>query len=83
MSKLVLTHHKIKHLGKSPMPLNEGEAPALDPVTEAGSGALRDPHRAWMREIIEQLNNLFGGDTTEQDQLMYVTQVLKGKMLES
>lgn len=83
VSKLVLTHHKIKQLGKSPMPLGEGEAPALEPVTEAGSGALRDPHKARMREIIEQLNNLFGGDTTEQDQLMYVTQVLKGKMLGS
>jgi type I restriction enzyme R subunit len=83
VSKLVLTHHKIKHLGKSPMPLNQGEAPTLEPVTEAGSGALRDPHKARMREIIEQLNNLFGGDTSEQDQLMYVTQVLKEKMLES
>jgi type I restriction enzyme R subunit len=82
VSKLVLTHHKIKNLGKNPMRLNEGEAPTLEPVTEAGSGALRDAHKVRMREIIEQLNNLFGGDTTEQDQLMYVTQ-LKGKMLES
>lgn len=83
LSKVVLTHHKLKSLGKRPMPLNEGETPALDPLTEAGSGAVREPTKAYMREIIEQLNNLFGGDTTDQDQLTYVNQVIKGKLLES
>lgn len=27
LSKVVLTHHKLKSLGKRAMPLNEGEAP--------------------------------------------------------
>ena len=83
LSKVVLTHHKLKNLGKRPMPLHEGETPTLDPVTEAGSGAVREPTKAYLREIIEQLNNLFGGDTTDQDQLTYVNQVIKGKLLES
>lgn len=30
-----------------------------------------------------KLNDLFGSETTEQDQLVYVNQVLRGKMLES
>ena len=37
----------------------------------------------YMAELIEKLNELFGGDTTEQDQLVYVNHVIKGKLLES
>lgn len=83
LSKVVLTHHRLKDLGKRPMPLNEGESPALEPVTEAGSGGVRELTKAYLQEIIEQLNNLFGADTTDQDQLTYVNQVIKGKLLES
>ncbi len=83
LSKVVLTHRRLKDLGKRPMPLNEGESPALDPVTEAGSGNVREPTKAYLQEIIEQLNNRFGADTTDQDQLTYVNQVIKGKLLES
>ncbi len=36
-----------------------------------------------MAELIERLNELFGGDTTDQDQLVYVNHVIKGKLLES
>lgn len=83
LSKVVLTHHKLKDLGKRSMSLNEGESPALDPVTEAGSGSVTEPTKAYLQEIIAQLNDLFGADTTDQDQLTYVNQVIKGKLLES
>jgi type I restriction enzyme, R subunit len=83
LSKVVLTHHNLRNTGKRAMPLNEGERPSLEPVTEAGSGGVREKTEAYMREIIEQLNNLFGADTTDQDQLVYVNQVIKGKLLES
>ena len=36
-----------------------------------------------MAEVIEKLNDLFGADTTPDDQLTYVNNVLKGKLLES
>jgi type I restriction enzyme, R subunit len=36
-----------------------------------------------MAELIEKLNELFGADTTEQDQLVYVNHVIKGKLMES
>ena len=36
-----------------------------------------------MAELIEKLNELFGADTTDQDQLVYVNHVIKGKLLES
>jgi type I restriction enzyme R subunit len=36
-----------------------------------------------MAEIIEKLNDLFQGDLTDQDKLVYVNNVIKGKLLES
>src|ERR1700682_6348825 len=34
LSKVVLTHHHLKDQGKQPMPLNEGENPKLEPITD-------------------------------------------------
>ena len=64
------------------MPLGEGETPKLEPITELGGGSLQEKTKVWMAELIEKLNELFGSETTEQDQLVYVNQVLRG-MLES
>lgn len=83
LSKLQLTRHTLKNLGKRALPLHEGEAPKLDPISEVGGGTVQEKEKALLREIIEKLNDLFGGDTTEQDQLVYVNSVLKGKLLES
>lgn len=82
VSQLVLTHHTLKHLGKHPMIL-EGDADKIDPGTDAGSGTLQEKQKALLREIIERVNDLFEGDLTDTDQLVYVNNVLKGKLLES
>ncbi len=34
-------------------------------------------------EIIQRVNDLFEGDLTDQDKLVYVNDVVKGKLLES
>ena len=47
-----------------------------------GSGQVHEKEKAWLSEIIEQLNTLFGSDTTEGDQLSYATAVAE-KTLES
>ncbi len=83
VSKIVLTHHHLKDLGKQAMPLNDGTAPKLDPITEAGSGSLQDKEKAYLSEIIEKVNDLFEGDLSDQDKLVYVNNVIKGKLLES
>ncbi len=83
LSKMVLTHHHLKNLGKQPMPLGEGAKPMLYPITEAGSGSVQEKEKAWLNEIIEKVNDLFDGDLTEQDKLVYVNNVIKGKLLES
>ncbi len=83
LSKVVLTHHNLKNHGKRTLPLAGGETPKLDPITEAGSGSVQERERALLCEIIEKVNDLFDGELTEQDKLVYVNDVLKGKLLES
>ncbi|MES2237380.1 MAG: type I restriction endonuclease [Pseudomonadota bacterium] len=83
LSKVVLTHHHLKNLGKKAMPLIEGETPKLDPITETGSGSVQEKQTTYMAELIEKLNDLFGTDTSEQDQLQYVNGTLLGKVTES
>jgi len=83
LSKVVLTHHNLKNLGKRAMPLGQGEQPKLDPITEAGSGEVQEKQAAYITELIEKLNELFGAETTEQDQLVYVNHVIRGKLIES
>ena len=65
------------------MPLGEGETPKLEPITEAGSGSVQEKEKAYLAEIIEKVNDLFEGDLTDQDKLVYVNNVIKGKLLES
>ncbi|MDB6031004.1 MAG: type restriction endonuclease subunit, partial [Verrucomicrobiales bacterium] len=83
LSKVVLTHHNLRNLGKRELSLYKGEVPKLEPITEAGSGSIHEKERVYLEQIIEKLNQLFGGDTTDQDQLVYVNNVIKGKLLES
>jgi type I restriction enzyme R subunit len=72
LSKVVLTHHTLKNTGKKAMPLTGGETPKLKPITEAGSGSVQEKERVYLAEVIEKLNDLFDGELTEQDKLVYV-----------
>jgi type I restriction enzyme, R subunit len=83
LSKVVLTHHNLKNLGARALPLSTGEASTLDPITAAGSGQVQEPQKAYMRELIAKLNEVFGTGTSEQDQLRYVDGTILGKVLES
>src|SRR5687767_5196445 len=83
LSKVVLTHHQLRNLGKTPMPLGDGEKPLLDPIGETGTGAVREKQTAYLSAIIAKVNDLFEGDLTDNDKLVYVNDVLKGKLLES
>jgi len=83
LSKVVLTHHNLKNLGKRALPLNEGETPKIEPITEVGGGSVQEKEKALLDEIIQKVNDLFEGDLTDQDKLVYVNNVIKGKLLES
>ena len=82
LSQVKLTHHSLKGQGRQVMSLT-GDAPKLSPLTEAGSGAVNDKERIRLAEIIERVNGLFEGELTDDDQLIYVNNVIKGKLLES
>ena len=83
LSKVKLTHYNLKGRGAAAMVLSDGDAPKLDPLSEAGSGSVQEKEKAALREIIEKLNQLFTGQLTDDDQLVYVRNVILGKILES
>lgn len=84
LSKVVLTHHKLKDQGKRTLDLKTGEAGKLDPLTDTGDAGIHDKEKALLSEIVEKVNELFEGEgLTDDDKLVYVNNVLKGKLLES
>lgn len=83
LSKIVLTHHQLRSHGKRDIPLAGGEVPKLQPITESGAGSVQEKQKALLREIIEKVNDLFTGELTDQDKLVYVNNVLLGKLMES
>jgi type I restriction enzyme R subunit len=83
LSKVVLTHHHLKDQGSRTLPLAGGDTPQLAPITEAGSGSVQEKEKAWLNAIIDKVNGLFDGELTDQDKLVYVNNVIKGKLLES
>ncbi|WP_269526356.1 type I restriction endonuclease subunit R [Coraliomargarita parva] len=83
LSKVKLVRHKLNYKGSQKLDLKAGSAKKLDPITEAGGGAIHEDQKAYISAIIEKLNDLFGKETTDQDQLVYVNGVILGKLLES
>jgi type I restriction enzyme R subunit len=83
LSKVVLTHHKLKDQGKRNLPLGVGEPDKLKPLTETGSGEIQEKEKVRLAQIIEKVNTLFEGELTDDDKLVYVNHVLKGKLMES
>ena len=83
LSKIVLTHHTLKYQGARTLPLSVQDAPKLAPYTESGSGSIQEKEKARLYEIITRVNDLFEGDLTDDDRLVYVNNVIKGKLLES
>ena len=84
LSKVTLTHHKLKKQGAQPLVLGEPDAEyKLDPMTAPGTGQIQDKEKIKLSEIVQKVNDLFDGELTDDDKLIYVNNVLKGKLLES
>ncbi len=85
LSQVVLTHHKLKDQGRRGLNLAmEGDGDyRLQPMQESGSGQLQDKQKVLLSEILAGVNELFEGDLSDDDKLVYVNQVLKGKLMES
>ena len=83
LSKVVLTHHKLKDQGSRTLGLHEdtGEY-KLEPLTDPGGGEVQEKIKALLSEIVAKVNDLFEGELTDDDKLVYVNTV-KRKLLES
>ena len=79
---MVLTHHHLKDLGGRSLGLAGGDTPKLAPITEAGSGSVQEQQKVYMAELIAKLNDMFGGDTSDQDKLRFASYTFE-KVLES
>lgn len=81
LSEVVLTHHQLRNKGYD-LPLSGGGTIPI--AFEApGSGEVRDRQKALLAEIISKVNDLFEGELTDDDKLIYVNNVIKGKLMES
>lgn len=83
LSKVKLSHYALRGHGAALMLLPQGQSPKLEPLTEAGSGSVQEKEKARLVAIIEKVNELFEGELTDQDRLVYVDTVIKMKLLES
>jgi type I restriction enzyme, R subunit len=79
LSKVILTHHKLKDEGRRDLPLGAGAK--LKPLTDTGSGEVREREKIWLAAIIAKVNEIFGSDTTDGDKLAWLN-TKKEKLLE-
>ncbi len=83
LTRVQLTHHALRNRGVQAMNLREGVAPRLEPIGAAGSGVVQDKEKAALAAIIARVNELFEGEVTDEDKLVYVNQVIRTKLMES
>ena len=83
LSALRLTAYTIKSIGEPTLSLSVGEPVKIDPTNEGGTGAVQEKTTIALAELIAKVNDLFEGDLTPGDKLVYVNDVIKGKLMES
>lgn len=83
LSALKLTAYTIKSLGDPTLNLATGNPVQIEPTTDVGAGQVQDKTKVALAELIERVNDLFEGDLTPGDKLVYVNDVIKGKLMES
>ncbi|EZI30289.1 MULTISPECIES: type I restriction endonuclease subunit R [Pseudomonas] len=75
LDDLKLSHYKIKK-GEGLAGLSAvGEAPELYGITDNGLRDARDREKKYLTELIEKLNNAFGKDITDTDQVAFAVHV--------
>ena len=85
LSGILLTHHRIRSIGKTPIELGNATAEErfLYPVTKVGTGVARDPEQVKLEELVQRLNDLFDdGSLTDADTVGLFNHVAE-KMLEN
>jgi len=83
LSALKLTAYTIKSMGDPTLDLGAGETVTIEATDNIGSGQVQDKSKVALSELIAKVNDLFEGDLTPGDKLVYVNDVIKGKLMES
>ena len=83
LSALRLTAYTIKNMGDARNNLSEGDPAKIYPSSETGSGSVQEKTKVALDELIARVNDLFEGDLTPGDKLVYVNDVIRGKLMES
>lgn len=72
VSDLSLTHYRLNKQAQQQLKVGEdGEEYTVQPVSEVGSGSAHDPEKKRLSEIIDSLNEIFGSEISDDDQLHY------------
>lgn len=83
LSSLAMTRYAVKDLGTRNLGLHDGQpGKKIAPTKEVGTGQVWDKEKDSLEAIIAMVNELFVGDLTPGDKLVYVNDVIKGKLLE-
>jgi type I restriction enzyme R subunit len=74
ISELQLTHYRLTKRAEHQLRLSEEEGEyGLEPASAVGTGKAHDPQKKRLSEIIEALNGIFGAETSDEDQLHFLT----------
>jgi type I restriction enzyme R subunit len=72
ISELELTHYRLTKQKEHELRLEgEGDPDGLDPIIGVGTGKPHDPEKKSLSEIIEKLNDIFGAEVSDEDQLHF------------
>ncbi|MDD1508130.1 type I restriction endonuclease subunit R [Pseudomonas sp. CNPSo 3701] len=74
VGELQLSHYRLSKRAEHQLRLSEGEGEyTLKPSSDVGSGKPHDPEKKRLSEIINALNDIFGAEVSDEDQLQFLT----------
>jgi type I restriction enzyme R subunit len=74
IGELQLTHYRLSKQAEHRLRLSEEDGEyTLKPGSDVGSGKPHDPEKKRLSEIIEALNDIFGAEVSDDDQLQFLT----------
>ena len=76
ISELSLTHYRLTKRTEQQLRLaDDQDEHALKPGSDIGSGKPHDPEKKRLSEIIEALNDLFGAEVSDEDQVQFLNTI--------
>ncbi|WP_289140230.1 DEAD/DEAH box helicase family protein [uncultured Pseudomonas sp.] len=74
VGELQLSHYRLSKRAEHQLRLSEEDGDyTLKPGSDVGSGKPHDPEKKQLSEIIEALNDIFGAEVSDDDQLQFLT----------